>query len=164
MNKKYLLVLLLFPICAGSSYVVKDGNKEIGSLVTHDGSSEKEVVSERELEKDSRGYTRAEEPHIQPTEVNGVEKGPDNSLEGPPQPVRGNYGIIEGMRELEVERIASRENMGFPSKTTEYIAGDTYAASTWIYEYESPGVKHNFKVYFDADGKVLRVNHQTEKV
>lgn len=163
MNKNFLFILFVLPLCSGSSYVVKDGNKEVGRLVTHDGSSEKEVVSRQELKEDSTGYTQAEPSHVKPAAENGINSGLGNFLEAPPQPVRSDYGIIAGISELEVERIASRENMGFPTKTTEYAAGDTYPVSTWIYAYEGGGFKHSFKVHFDSDGKVIRANHQTEK-
>lgn len=158
----YAFILLILPLLTGSSYVVKDGNKEIGRMETHDGSSEKEVVSKQELKQDAGGYSHPELSEIKGANSSGVKIAPNNSIEAAPQAVRGDYGIVKGIPELEVDRIASRENMGFPNKTTEYAPGDTYPVSTWVYEYETGGLKHFFKVYFDSDGKVIRANHQTK--
>jgi len=162
MIKKYFWIFLLFPLWAGSSYVVKDGNHEVGRMVTNDGSSEKEVVSTRELKEDAGGYTHLKASELNTQKPEKIKAVPDDSLQPSAEAVRGDYGISEGMSEMDVDRIASQANMGFPRKTTEYSAGETYPVRTWGYAYNEGGLQHSYKVSFDMDGKVLRVHHQTE--
>lgn len=167
MNKKSLFLLLLFfPVWTASTIVVKEGLREVGTVETHDGSSEEEVVSKKKLKEEAGGYTQVKAEDLKNTEnvISPFEKkkDPNASVGVPAEAFRGNYGIVEGITERDVEGIASRENMGIPNKTTEYSAGSTYPVRTWEYAFEADALKHVLKVHFDTDGKVISVTHQTE--
>ncbi|MFH0984933.1 MAG: hypothetical protein V1882_05290 [Candidatus Omnitrophota bacterium] len=155
------LIAFMFPLMLGTTYIVRENGKEVGTWVEKDGSDVTRYIDNTVTKTGSQAI--AEQQIV----TSGRAKVSDEQerIEGEKYMEREEtFGIREGLTRAQLENISMEKGL---LRKTKYSDNDTSTGEGfWIFEYvtETKHYKHLFKVYLESNyWTVKKVFHSVEE-
>jgi|GEM_PF-1740600 len=159
-----VFVIVLSAACLGTTYVIKEGEVEVGRWEQDDGSEEVKVVENSAKNPAPEGSTAVSQPAKPDDTQRREEAASEVKRWAAVREERTHLEFRQGMTREEVEAAASRAKVKRYSKYTEHDSSGGETRVYWVFEYryKTENFNHTEKVYF-KDWKVVRSEHSVEK-
>lgn len=156
-------VFVCAAVSLGTTYVIREGDVEVGRWEEADGSEEVKIVENAAKSLPPEGAAvslpaRADDARLREEAASEAKRWAAVREE------RTRIGFRQGMTRDEVEAAAGRAKVKRYSKYTEHDSSGGSTRVFWVFEYryKTDNFKHTEKVYFE-DWKVIRAEHSVEK-
>lgn len=149
------LIVLMFPLMLGSTYVVRENGKEVGKWEEKDGNDVVRYIDNAVAKTEPQKIASEQLKDIDQQQIIEIEKYREREE---------TFGIHEGITRAQLENISMERGL---RRKTKYSDNDTSTGEGfWIFEYviETKHYKHLFKVYLEsAYWTVKKVFHSVEE-
>lgn len=154
------MIVFMFPVFLGTTYIVKENGKEVGKWFENDGSDATKYLDNAASKTAPR--TVAEPQKITSEQNESSEKQQAEEREKWREK-QLDFGIQRGITREQLESLAQENGL---HRKTKYTENDSSIGKVyWVFEYvgETKHFKHSFKVYIGEGWVVEKVLHNVEE-